>query len=130
ESGDGRLAFFLTPADRTNPSPYNLPIDDLKGFFDTPTKTIPVYLPGEMNLIKAEALVRQNRLAEAVVEINAVRTKTTDPFGVAAALSIYSGPVTESGCTSKTAAAWDGLVHSMPMPSAIATSIRIPIKNA
>lgn len=97
ESGDGRVAFFLTPADRTNPSPYNLPIDDLKGFFDTPTKTIPVYLPGEMNLIKAEALVRQSRLAEAVVEINAVRTKTTDPFGVAAGLPIYSGPVTESG---------------------------------
>ncbi|MCK6558177.1 RagB/SusD family nutrient uptake outer membrane protein [bacterium] len=96
EPGDGRLGFYLTPADKTNPSPYNLPIDDLKGFFDAISKAIPVYLPGEMNLIKAEALVRLGRLPEAVNEINAVRTKTTDPFGVAAGLPAYSGAVTET----------------------------------
>jgi len=96
ETNDGRLAFYLTAAAKTNPSPYNLPIDDLKGFFDAANKAIPVYLPGEMNLIKAEALVRLGRLNEAVVEINAVRTKTSDPFGVAAALPAYSGAVTES----------------------------------
>ncbi len=96
EANDGRVAFFVTRVDKINPPPSNLPIDDLKGFFDANTKAIPVYLPGEMNLIKAEALVRQARLAEAVVEIDAVRTKTTDPFGVAAALPAYSGAVTEA----------------------------------
>lgn len=40
-------------------------------------EAFPVYLPDEMKLIKAEAYARTNRLAEALVLINQVRTQTS-----------------------------------------------------
>ena len=91
--GDAREDFYLT-------GPVVLVDGDavrtLAGFFDNQTERIPVYLPDEMKLIKAEAILRSDgSLTEALALINEVRTQTTgDPFGVHAALPPYSGPVT------------------------------------
>lgn len=98
QSGDQRLDFYLNSVDESS-TPNGLPIDELVGFATTPDADIPVYLPGEMALIKAEAYVRLGaaQYPNAVIEINNVRTKTAaeDPFGVGAELPPYSGPVTE-----------------------------------
>ncbi|MFM8758139.1 MAG: RagB/SusD family nutrient uptake outer membrane protein, partial [Methylophilaceae bacterium] len=65
-----------------------------KGFFNSNSASIPVYLPGEIRLIAAEAYARKNDITNALVNLNAVRTKTpsADAWGVGAALSSYSGP--------------------------------------
>ena len=62
-------------------------------FFDDATEAIPVYLPGEMLLIKAEAYARKNMLTEAIAELDMVLTKmpADDAFGVGAGLSGYAG---------------------------------------
>lgn len=93
ETGDGRLDFFLSSADKIS-EPNGLPIDDLIGFYTSSGDPIPVYLPGEMNLIKAEAYVNLDEPGLAVDEIDAVRTKQAadDPFGLGANLPAYSGP--------------------------------------
>lgn len=94
DPADGRLDFYMelfTPPDSANQN--GLPIARLKGFF-AGNDPIPLYLPGEVMLNKAEALARSNQLNEAVTEINNVRTKTDDPFGVNADLPPYGGPVT------------------------------------
>lgn len=98
EAGDKRIAFYLAPNTAVS-RPNNYPIERLVGFFAAPTQAIPVYLPGEMNLIKAEAYVRLGNLPGAVLEINAIRTKTAaqDAFGVGADLPIYTGAVTVDG---------------------------------
>lgn len=68
-----------------------------KGFFLSDSESIPVYLPGEMLLIKAEALARTNRVNEAIIELNKVLTKmpSEDAFGLGANLPPYSGSVTQ-----------------------------------
>lgn len=93
ETTDGRLAFYLTTPDKTVNGDQ---LKTLKGFFDAIDRPIPVYLPDEVRLARAEALVRSNGdLTAAVADINAVRTQRTgDPFGVYAGLSAYSGAVT------------------------------------
>jgi hypothetical protein len=70
----------------------------LNGFWATSTQAIPVYLPGEMTLIKAEAYTRQNDFPDAVIQLNAILTKkpANDPFGVGADLPPYAGAVTQS----------------------------------
>jgi starch-binding outer membrane protein, SusD/RagB family len=69
----------------------------MTGFFTSQTGTLPVYIPDEMKLIKAECMLRNpalGTLVQAVAEINAVRTQVAgDPFGVNAALAAYSGVV-------------------------------------
>jgi starch-binding outer membrane protein, SusD/RagB family len=60
------------------------------GFFTANTTQIPVYLPGEITLIKAEASARKGDLAGAVTELNKVLTKTTDVWGIGAALPAYN----------------------------------------
>lgn len=89
---DGRRDFYLSALPDSNLN--RLPIETLKGFFDD-NEPIPLYLPGEMLLNKAEAYVRLDELALAVQEIDKVRTKDDDPFGINADLPPYSGPVTE-----------------------------------
>ncbi|MFD1142996.1 RagB/SusD family nutrient uptake outer membrane protein [Larkinella insperata] len=93
EATDARRTFYLTTPDKTVNGE---PLKTLRGFFDAIDRPIPVYLPDEVRLIRAEALVRSNGdLTAAVADINAVRTQTTgDPFGVYAGLPAYSGPVT------------------------------------
>lgn len=70
----------------------------LTGFGTTQTSNIPVYLPDEIKLIKAEAILRSNgSLTDALTQINLVRTQTSgDPFGVYAGLQNYSGAVTQA----------------------------------
>jgi starch-binding outer membrane protein, SusD/RagB family len=69
----------------------------MTGFYTSQTGTIPVYIPDEMKLIKAECILRLpslGTLTQAVTEINAVRTQISgDPFGINAALPAYSGIV-------------------------------------
>jgi len=93
EAGDARLAFYLQgPVVLYSTEPTRL----IKGFAQFNNSPIPVYLPDEMRLIKAEAIIRSGGvLASAVTEINAVRQQSSgDAFGVNANLPAYSGAVT------------------------------------
>ncbi len=87
-AGDAREAFYITTTETTI---------ILKGFSVGQTSPVPVYIPDEMKLIKAEAILRNDGSAsDALALINEVRTQTTgDPFGVNAALPAYSGKVTK-----------------------------------
>jgi len=93
EAGDEREGFYLIDLDELS-APNELSIDGLAGFFSSASSSIPVYLPGELNLIRAEAYVGLNQPGQAVAQIDIVRTKTAseDPFGLGANLPAYSGP--------------------------------------
>jgi starch-binding outer membrane protein, SusD/RagB family len=71
----------------------------IKGFYGTGTSQVPVYLPGEIMLIKAEAYARLTPpdLTNALIELNKVVTKTpaTDVWGVGADLPAVA-PVTQA----------------------------------
>ncbi|NBB23058.1 RagB/SusD family nutrient uptake outer membrane protein [Runella sp. CRIBMP] len=85
---DKRLAFYLS-------NPAGVPVGGVNlgraSFFTANNAGIPVYLPGEMLLIRAEASARLNDLAAATTALNAVLTKTTDAWGIGAALPEYAG---------------------------------------
>ncbi len=84
---DKRLTFYL----RSAPDPkLNLGT----GFYTANSAPIPVYLPGEMLLIRAEAFARKGDITSAISELNKVLTKKTDAFGIGADLPPYSGPET------------------------------------
>lgn len=83
ETGDGRVAYWVSPG--TANSFLSKPVDDFNQF-KTDNAKFYVYLPGEISLIKAEASARKNDLANALIELNKVRTKTTDPAGIGAGL--------------------------------------------
>ena len=83
ETGDKRVTFYTQTAAPTR----NLGT----GFFTSNTAQIPVYLPGEVTLIKAEVLARKGTIDAAVTELDKVRTKTTDVWGIGAALPAYTG---------------------------------------
>lgn len=89
-SEDGRIDFFLVPADTTSAA-LQLPVEDLTGYFSERTTAIPVYLPGEVLLNEAEAQARLDNVEAAISTLNEVRTKTDDATGVNAALTPYSG---------------------------------------
>ncbi|WP_343308005.1 RagB/SusD family nutrient uptake outer membrane protein [Chitinophaga niabensis] len=93
EAGDGRLAFYLSTPDVVVGGET---LKTLKGFFDDIAKSIPIYMPDEVRLLKAEAIIRSGgNLADAVTQINAVRTQAAgDLFDVNANLPPYSGAVT------------------------------------
>jgi hypothetical protein len=80
---DKRVPFYIS-TNATNPR------FRVNGFGASSTAPWPVYLPGEMILIKAEAYARQSTpdLVNALIELNKVVTKTpaSDPFGVGAEL--------------------------------------------
>ena len=97
EDGDERINFFLIDDDAVS-SPNEFDIDILDGFFGSPSSAIPVYRPGEMNLIRAEAFARTDRPVLAVDEINAIRTKEAgdDIYGIGANLPEYTGGVDEA----------------------------------
>jgi len=82
-SGDGRIAFY-TSINTTVAPRYRI-----NGFFNATTTGVPVYLPSEMTLIKAEAYARTSNLTAALTELNKVITKTaaSDPFKVGAGLT-------------------------------------------
>ena len=96
EAGDRRIPFYvrLTPTSTQNRG---------LGFYSASTAPVPLYLPGEMLLIRAEAYARKNDLPNAVTELNRVRTSTaaatvvnnlpTAPPG--AGLAAYAGAQTQ-----------------------------------
>ena len=75
---DGRVLFYTTI------NPTILPRFRINGFGNAAATAFPVYLPGEMTLIKAECYARAAvpDLANGTIELNKVVQKTTDPFGV------------------------------------------------
>ena len=85
-SSDPRVGFYIS---KLNATTY-----PLKGFALDRVTSYPVYLPGEMNLIIAENYARQNSFAQSKTALDAVRTKTTDIYGIGAAQPPYSGPLT------------------------------------
>ncbi|CAM4347354.1 SusD family protein [Pedobacter westerhofensis] len=87
ETADQRLNFYVNTSTRT-----------LTGFGITQTGNVPVYLPDEIKLIKAEAILRSGgALTDALTQINLVRTQAAgDLFGVNAGLPAYSGAVTQA----------------------------------
>jgi len=85
-ASDPRIGFYIS---KTGPTTY-----PLKAFFLNTTAPYPVYLPAEMNLIIAENYARQSMFAQSKTALDAVRTKTTDIYGIGAAQPAYSGPMT------------------------------------
>lgn len=89
---DNRVPFYIS----TNATGARFRV---AGFGAASTTPWPIYLPGEMILIKAEAHARKNPpdLVNALIELNKVVTKkpANDPFGVGADLSPVS-PVTQA----------------------------------
>ena len=85
-SSDPRIGFYIS---KLNATTY-----PLKAFALDRTASYPVYLPGEMNLIIAENYARQSLFTESKTALDAVRTKTTDIYGIGAAQPAYSGPLT------------------------------------
>jgi len=67
----------------------------MSGFAASTTTPFPIYLPGEMTLIKAEVYARQPDLTNALTELNRIVTKTTDVYGVTAALPALTGTYTQ-----------------------------------
>lgn len=79
ESGDRRPDYWVeTTGPRLPANPVDTVLRPFRKYL-TRNEPFPVYLPDEMKLIKAEAYARTNRLAEALVMINQVRTQTSSP---------------------------------------------------
>lgn len=87
DAGDQRVSFYTTDSYASK----------IKGFAALATTPWPIYLPGEMTLIKAEAYARQNMLTEALAELNKVVTKQSgqDIYGLGAGLTAISGPLSQ-----------------------------------
>lgn len=77
---DKRIPFYTTISSN--------PRFKINGFFAGVAQSIPIYLPGEIMLIKAECYAQTNDLANGYLQLNNVLTKTpaADLFGVGAAL--------------------------------------------
>ncbi|AYA35738.1 RagB/SusD family nutrient uptake outer membrane protein [Hymenobacter oligotrophus] len=97
ESGDRRIPFYV----RLNPTATQ---NRGLGFYTAASAPIPVYVPNEMLLIRAEAYARKNDLANAVTELSRVRTSTAaaqlnssnQPIAPpGAGLAPYAGPLTQ-----------------------------------
>ena len=90
-AGDGRVAYFTDPNPDTSVNDF--PIETATGYIATsPRTSLPAFVPDEMLLIRAEVLARRGDAAGAVAAIDAVRTDTEDPFGLAANIGPYTGP--------------------------------------
>jgi hypothetical protein len=89
-AGDGRTAFFFSAGGSINLG--------RASFFTSNSSQLPLYRPGEITLIKAEAYARKNDLANATTELNKVLQKqaASDAWGIAANLPAYSGPNTQT----------------------------------
>ncbi len=91
---DKRVSFY-TSINATIAPKYRI-----SGFGAAAATPFPVYLPGEITLIKAEAYARQATpdLDNALIELNKVVTKqpSGDPFGVGAGLPPLVGPLSQT----------------------------------
>lgn len=90
DAADKRITFYTTTATIA-------PTVRISGFGAAASTAFPIYLPGEITLIKAEVYARQPDLTNALTELNKVVTKTavSDPFGVGAALPALTGTFTQ-----------------------------------
>lgn len=91
DPNDKRIPFYTTTA-------ATAPTVRISGFGAAASTAFPIYLPGEITLIKAEVLARIPDLPNALIELNKVVTKTpaSDPFGVGASLPPLVGPFTQA----------------------------------
>ncbi|KYP15837.1 RagB/SusD family nutrient uptake outer membrane protein [Flavihumibacter sp. CACIAM 22H1] len=93
DMSDGRVGFYMSLNTTIAPR------WRIKGFGADLASPWPIYVPGEMTLIKAEAHARAGAasLPDAIVELNKVLTKTSaaDPFGIGANQGPYGGAVTQ-----------------------------------
>jgi hypothetical protein len=91
---DKRIAFYTTI------NPTIAPRFRINGFGNAAGTAFPVYLPGEITLIKAECYARATTpdLTNSLVELNKVVTKlpAADPFAVGAGLPVISGSFTQA----------------------------------
>jgi starch-binding outer membrane protein, SusD/RagB family len=91
---DKRIPFYTTI------NPTILPRYRINGFGNAASTAFPVYLPGEITLIKAECNARAATpdLTNALAELNKVITKQSaaDIFGVGAGLPAAVGPFTQA----------------------------------
>jgi starch-binding outer membrane protein, SusD/RagB family len=86
-AADKRIGFYFQSANTTFNSAR-------ASFFTANTAQIPVYLPGEISLILAEANARKGNIDAAITELNKVLTKKTDVWGIGADLPAYAGEKT------------------------------------
>ena len=86
DPADKRIPFYTSTA-------VIAPAVRISGFGAAASTAFPIYLPGEITLIKAEVYARQPDLPNALTELNKIITKTAagDPFGVGAALPALTG---------------------------------------
>ncbi len=93
EKNDGRILFHTRIKAPTEPNPRFR----INGFYAAVNTAIPVYTPGEVMLIKAEAHARRTGgdLNLALAELNKVVTKTNDIYGVNANLAPL-GPMSKN----------------------------------
>ncbi len=94
DANDKRIPFYTATS-------VIAPTVRINGFGATSTTAFPIYLPGEMTLIKAEAFARITPvpdLVNALIELNKVVTKTpaSDAFGVGANLPPVVGIFTQA----------------------------------
>ena len=93
---DGRIKFH---ARIKNPTEAN-PRWRINGFYSNGATGVPIFLPGEIILIKAEALAKQATpdLNAALTELNKVVTKqaSQDIYGIGANLPAIAGPLNQT----------------------------------
>ncbi|WP_020605597.1 RagB/SusD family nutrient uptake outer membrane protein [Spirosoma spitsbergense] len=91
DAADKRIGFLTRPSTNVAVAPVIA-----TAFYTANSAPVPVYLPGEMLLIQAEAYARKGDLVNAVTALNKVLTKTAaqDAFGVGAGLPAYAGAQT------------------------------------
>lgn len=87
DPADKRIVFHLTKNAASG-----------SGFFLGDATGIPLYQPGEMLLIQAEANARKSLLPQAKTFLDQVLTKlpSADVYGIGADLPAYSGPMTQA----------------------------------
>ena len=93
---DQRFAYFVTPS-TTLAGRINTPLDNWSRYAN-PQAPLPVYMPDEALLIKAEALADQAQLAAAQAALDAVRTDCTGGRGLddpKACLPPLAGPLAQ-----------------------------------
>lgn len=88
---DGRINFYINPI--STPTAVRG-----AGFWDVVSKPVPVYIPSEMILIRAEVFARQSNIPSAVTELNRILQKTAaaDAWGIGANLPAYSGALDQA----------------------------------
>ena len=80
QAGDQRFVYFVTPS-TTLTGRIGAPLDPWNRYAN-PQAPLPVYMPDEALLIKAEALANQNQLPQAQAVLDSVRTDCTGGRGI------------------------------------------------